>query len=74
MVMHIINTKTQAQPRSSLEHMIAHDSLSGQLSAFLLCCKVDELSPRTLEDYKSKLGIFVRFCSSLSVVRDALAR
>ena len=63
-MMHMIATKTQTQPRSILEHMIAHDNLTGQLSAFLLCCKVDELSPRTIEDYEGKIGAFIRFCSS----------
>ena len=65
--MHMIDTKTQAQPRTTLEHIIAQNTLLGQLSAFFLCCKVDELLPKTLDDYESKLRVFVRFCSSIGV-------
>lgn len=52
---------------SALEHMIALGGLSGQLKAFLLSCKVDELSSVTIRDYEQKIGSFVSFCSELGV-------
>lgn len=42
-------------------------TLDGQLKAFLISCKVDELSPATIKNYKQKLGTFVRFCSSIGI-------
>ena len=50
---------------SALEHMIALGDLNGQLKAFLLSCKVDELSPVTIRDYEQKIGSFVSFCSGI---------
>ena len=50
---------------SALEHMIALGDLNGQLKAFLLSCKVDDLSPVTLKDYEQKIGAFVSFCSGI---------
>jgi len=50
---------------SALEHMIALGDLNGQLKAFLLSCKVDDLSPVTLKDYEQKIGTFVSFCSDI---------
>jgi len=39
-------------------------TLYGQLKLFLLSCKVNELSPRTIEDYQQKIGAFISFCNS----------
>ena len=39
-------------------------TLYGQLKIFLLTCKVNELSPRTIADYEQKAGAFVAFCYS----------
>ncbi len=39
-------------------------TLHGQLKIFLLSCKVNELSPRTIEDYAQKVGAFIAFCHS----------
>ena len=39
-------------------------TLYGQLKIFLLSCKVNELSPRTIDDYAQKVGAFLDFCSS----------
>lgn len=33
----------------------------------MLSCKVNELSPRTIEDYTQKVGAFVGFCASQGV-------
>ncbi|MBA7583065.1 Tyrosine recombinase XerC [subsurface metagenome] len=54
---------------SALEHMIALGDLNGNLKAFLLSCKVDELSPATLKDYDQKIGAFVRHCSEINISR-----
>ncbi len=53
---------------SALEHMIALGDLNGQLKAFLLSCKVDELSPVTIKDYEQKIGAFVKFCLEIGAV------
>lgn len=42
-------------------------TLDGQLKVFLLSCKVEELSAWTIKNYEQKLGVFVRFCSSIGV-------
>ena len=39
-------------------------TLLGQLKIFLVSCRVNELSPRTIDDYSQKVGAFVAFCSS----------
>jgi len=39
-------------------------TLHGQLKIFLLTCKVNELSHRTIEDYEQKVGAFIAFCNS----------
>ena len=54
-------------------HLNLHDiitpdtTLGGQLKFFLLTCKVNELSPRTIDDYSQKVGAFVMFCQSQGV-------
>jgi site-specific recombinase XerD len=45
----------------------ANTSLGGQLQIFLLTCKVNGLSPRTLSDYGEKIGRFVAFCEAQSI-------
>jgi len=42
-------------------------SLEGQLRVFLLTCKVNDLSPRTIDDYSQKVGAFVMFCRSQGI-------
>jgi len=42
-------------------------TLHGQLKIFLLSCKVNELSSRTIDDYAQKIGAFVAFCYSQGV-------
>ncbi|MBV6343231.1 tyrosine-type recombinase/integrase [Candidatus Magnetobacterium casense] len=54
-------------------HLNLHDIIStdttlhGQLKIFLLSCRVNELSPRTIEDYSQKVGAFVAFCQSQGI-------
>lgn len=64
---HLTYTKTQAQSRTALEHLTSPNNLSDQLSVFLLCCKVDELSPITINGYEGNIGRFIRFLSSIGV-------
>lgn len=64
MLDHMITNKTQIGSLSELEQMIAQGDLNGQLKAFLLSCRVDELAPATLRDYNQKIGAFVRYCKA----------
>jgi len=41
-----------------------NSTLHEQLQIFLLTCRANSLSPRTLEDYEQKLGKFVAFCEA----------
>ena len=50
-----------------LDIITTDTTLLGQLRLFLLSCKVNELSPRTIEDYGDKVGRFVTFCTSQGV-------
>lgn len=68
-VEHMNHQTSQIGSLSALEHMIALGDLNGQLKAFLLSCKVDDLSPATLKDYEQKIGAFVSFCSKISGTR-----
>jgi len=45
----------------------ADTTLDGQLKLFLLTCKVNGLSPRSLEDYQDKIGRFVAFCKAQGI-------
>jgi len=70
MVLEHMNYQTsQIGSLSALEHMIALGDLNGTLKAFLLSCKVDELSPATIKDYDQKIGAFVNHCSELKISR-----
>jgi len=59
--------KSYAQGVSGLDYLNAPNSLTGALQLFLLSCKVNELPPRTIEDYGKKIGRFVDFCAQLGV-------
>lgn len=52
---------------NQLPTITADTTLSGQLGIFLLTCKVNGLSPRTLADYQDKIGRFVAFCKAQGV-------
>jgi len=60
----LIDHKTQAWGVPELEYVIARNDLAGQLNAFLLSCRVDELSPATIRDYQQKIGAFVTLAQS----------
>jgi len=67
---HLNIAKSQSWSNTALGHLNIHDiitsdtTLGGQLRIFLLSCKVNELSPRTIDDYAQKVGAFVMFCQS----------
>jgi site-specific recombinase XerD len=70
---HLNITKSQLWPNTRLAHLnnistiTADTSLGGQLKIFLLTCKVNDLSPRTVDDYAQKNGAFVMFCNSQGI-------
>jgi len=53
--------------RLTIERLAGAKDLRGYLKAFLLTCKVNELSPHTIECYDYKIGAFISFCHSLGV-------
>lgn len=66
---HMNHRKSQIGRLSGLEHLNFSGDLEGQLNAFLLSCRVDELSPNTIADYSQKIGAFVRHCQELQIIR-----
>ena len=64
---HLTTQKSQIGVVSGLDH------LTTSFNAFLLSCRVDGLSPATLQNYKYQLGKFVRFCNSLVRTSGAIA-
>lgn len=70
---HLNITDSHVWPDTKLGHLNNVDiittdaSLLGQLKIFLLSCKVNDLSPRTVEDYGYKVGAFVMFCRSQGI-------
>ena len=69
MVLEYLNTSiSHMWPNTELGHLNKLDiitsdtTLSGQIRIFLLTCKVNDLSPRTIDDYAQKVGAFVMFC------------
>jgi len=69
---HLNDNKPQSRLVSELEHLINLENLPGQLKAFLLSCKVDELSPRTIQDYSEKIGAFIVHCNKLNISDPSL--
>ena len=67
---HLTTAKTQIGAVSGLDLLTTQNNLEGQLQAFLLSCRVDGLSPATLENYQYQLGRFVKFCNSLAMASD----
>jgi len=74
MALEHLNTSNSHDWSNTLSaHLNLHDiittdtTLGGQLKIFLLTCKVNDLSPRTIEDYSQKVGAFVMFCQSQGV-------
>jgi hypothetical protein len=57
--------ESQAWLVRNLTHMNDSNSLEATLETFLIACKVDELSPRTLDDYRQKISKFIAFTTSI---------
>jgi integrase/recombinase XerC len=64
---HLTGDKTQARGLPGRYHLTGRNNLVRHLQGFLLSCRVDGLSPRTLADYEYKIGAFVVFCSGIGV-------
>jgi len=61
-------TKSQLWPDTALAHLnistlTTDGSLAGHFKVFLISCKVNGLSHRTISDYAQKIGAFVAFCN-----------
>lgn len=69
-VEHLNDRRFQIGDVSSLAHL-NDGSLEGQLKLFLLTCQVNNLSPRSVEDYAQKVGAFVAFCWTQAVMVPA---
>jgi len=52
---------------STLERIIGSGDLRGQLEAFLLTCKVEGFTEQTIDGYRLKLSLLVRFLNSLGI-------
>lgn len=63
----MIRTSAQTQPMPALDQLIHPKDIYGLFKAFLLSCKVDELSPATIRDYNQKIGAFTRFCQQYGI-------
>lgn len=61
----VTHQNPQIQTISALDQLIGQNGLPGHLEAFLLSCRVDQLSPATLRYYRQKVGAFVSHSSAL---------
>lgn len=61
MLDHVTTYGNQLESVTTLDLLTAKNNLEGQLNAFLICCKVDGLSPATLRYYRQKIAAFVKF-------------
>ena len=62
------NKRFQLGDVSSLAHL-NDGTLEGQLKLFLVTCTVNNLSPRSVEDYSQKVGVFVTFCRTQEIYK-----
>ncbi len=67
MLDHMNTCVGQAWAVPALDHLNAPDSLEDSLQLFLLSCRVDDLSPKTIEDYYQKVNTFIKFCHRLGI-------
>jgi len=66
---HLNDEQFQIGDIAALAHL--NDSLEGSLTIFLLVCRVNNLSSRTVKDYAEKIGRFVVSCRNAGVVEPA---
>jgi len=57
------------QTQMALVRLISQETLEGCLAAFLLACKVEELSPSTISSYSQFLGDFVKNAAALGITQ-----
>lgn len=57
---HLNDAKSQLPVGITLAHL--NDTLDNDLQIFLLACRVNNLSRRTVNDYAEKIGKFLNFC------------
>jgi len=63
-----MNTHTgQAWSMPALDHLNAPKNLASALNLFLLSCRVEDLSPHTIQDYQQKAGTFIKFCRRIGI-------
>lgn len=67
MLDHLTANKSYEQAVAGLDLLTAPESLEAQLQAFLLSCRVDELSPTTIQNYRYQIGSFLRFHHQLNL-------
>jgi hypothetical protein len=65
---HLNGRKFQIGDTRNLAHLNDGKTLDNSLKIFLLACKVNGLSPRSIMDYAQKIGTFITFCQQLQVV------
>lgn len=57
----------QAQATPELYRLTASKNLANSFELFILNCKVEDLSPATIHDYRVKTGRFLQFCAKQEV-------
>ena len=67
----LTNIGGQAWSVPELNDLAAQNNLAAQVNLFLLCGKVDGLSPFTLSGYKTLLGVFLRYCTTAKITTPA---
>ena len=65
---HLNETRFDIGDVSSLAHL-NDGTLEGQLKLFLVTCTVNNLSPRSVQDYSQKIGAFVNFCRTQEIYK-----
>jgi len=61
MVDHLLTNKIQAQLATPLDHLLAQNPLAITAKNYLIACKVEGKSPRTIETYSMVLSRYLQF-------------
>jgi integrase/recombinase XerC/integrase/recombinase XerD len=59
---HLTDKVSQSYGIAGTYHLTADIDIAGQFDLFLWSCRANNLSPRTIQDYRFKAGRFVQFC------------
>lgn len=57
----LTNNISQSRPIAETYHLTSNTELENQFELFLWSCRANNLSPRTIQDYRVKAGRFVQF-------------